>query len=456
MFDSLFTFLERVDSFFWTYVAFILIACLGSCLTIYTRFFQFRTLPVIISTFTQLMGRSSKEQRGVHPLKAFFASVGGMIGIGNVVGIVTAIQFGGPGALFWVWVAAMIGGIIKYSEIYLGLRFRVANKHGGYDGGPMYFLQQAFKWRWIPIFVAILLCIYGVEIYQFTVVAESVTSNFGLNKYLVILGLLAAVLYASLGGVARVGKICALFMPLFVLIYMVMALWIVAEEIQSLPGILRDVFITAFTGHAAVGGFAGSSIILAIQWGISRAAYSADIGIGYDSIIQSESTTVYPERQARLAILGVCVDNIVCTMSILIVLVTGIWKAEVPIDASHLIQTAMSAYFPGMNLFMPLFILIVGYTTLIAYFTVGLKCARFLYPRHGEKLYIFYGIVMLLLFSFLEQGHALTVMSIAGALLLSINLLGIFRLRHEIAFVSEDEVISEKSKQAVRSGSVAA
>lgn len=439
MFDSIFVFLESIDRFFWSYVAFILIAILGSCLTIYTRFFQFRALPSILSTFMQLLNSSSDQSRGVHPLKAFCASVGGMIGIGNVVGIVTAIQLGGPGALLWVWVAAMIGGIIKYSEIYLGLRYRVPNDRGGYDGGPMYFLQQAFSWRGVPILVAILLCIYGVEIYQFAVVSESVSSNFGINRYLVIISLLISVLYASVGGVARIGRICSLVMPLFVLVYMAMALRIVIGEIHLLPAVLRDVFISAFTGHAAIGGFAGSSIILAIQHGIARAAYSADIGIGYDSIIQSESTTVYPERQARLAILGVCVDNIVCTMSILIVLMTGIWKAEVPIEASHLVQTAMSQYFPGMQFFMPLFILVVGYTTLIAYFTVGIKCARFLHPRHGEKIYLIYGTAMLLLFSFLEQGQALIVMSIAGALLLSINLMGIFKLRHAIAFVSNDE-----------------
>ena len=116
----------------------------------------------------------------------FFASVGGMIGIGNVVGIVTAVQIGGPGALLWVWVAALAGTIIKYSEIFLGLKHRVKNDRGGYDGGPMYFLRRAFNNQWIPIFVSILLCIYGVEIYQFAVVTDSLTVNFDLNRYAVM------------------------------------------------------------------------------------------------------------------------------------------------------------------------------------------------------------------------------------------------------------------------------
>lgn len=442
---SIFDCLTSVDSFFWGYIAFMLIIFLGCSLTIQARFFQIREFPAIVRTFFRFLRKSSSDVRGVHPLQAFFASVGGMIGIGNVVGIVTAIQLGGPGALFWVWVAALIGTVIKYSEIFLGLKHRVVNNaRGSYDGGPMYFLRHAFKSRLLPIFVACLLCIYGVEIYQFSVITESLSTNFELNRYAVIIVLLVLVLYASLGGVPRIGKICSLIMPVFMLLYASMALWVIFQEMDLLPGILKAVFTSAFTGHAAVGGFAGSSVILAIQHGISRAAYSADIGIGYDSIIQSESNTIYPERQARLAILGVCVDNLVCTLSILVVLISGVWKSIEPIEASQLVQTALSHYFPYMNIFIPIFLFIVGYTTMIAYFCVGMKCARFLHPNHGSKFYLGYGVVALLLFSFFDQSQALLVMSFAGALLLIINLLGIFRLRNQVVFAREEHDVNEE------------
>ncbi len=439
MLESIFGFLMNVDSFFWGYIAFVLILLLGCCLTYQARFFQIRALPSIFKMFFFLLGKSGKGVRGVHPLRAFFASVGGMIGIGNVVAIVTAIQIGGPGALFWVWVAAFIGTIIKYSEIFLGLKYRVTNDRGSYDGGPMYFLQQAFSNRFIPIFIAILLCVYGVEIYQFAVVTDSLASNFSLNRYLVIGGLLTLVLYASVGGVSRVGKICSIVMPFFMGLYTVMCLWIIFNEITMLPALLKTVFISAFTGHAAIGGFVGSSVLLAIQHGISRAAYSADIGIGYDSIIQSESNTIYPERQAGLAVLGVCVDNIVCTMSILVVLMSGVWISEEPIPGSLLVQTALSQYFPYMHIFMPIFLFIVGYSTMIAYFCVGIKCARFLYPKCGMPLYLIYGACALIAFSFVDQTQALLIMSLAGALLLITNLIGIFVLRNEVVFVKSKE-----------------
>lgn len=434
---TVFEYLTKADSLFWGYIAFILIILLGLSLSIHARFFQIRAFPSILKTFFHFLTRSSSDSRGVHPLKAFFASVGGMIGIGNVVGIVTAIQIGGPGALFWVWIAALIGAIIKYSEIYLGLKHRVKNDRGSYDGGPMYFLRSAFNNRWIPIFISMLLCIYGVEIYQFAVVADSLSTNFNLNRYGVMITLLVLILYAGSGGVPRIGKICSWIMPFFMVLYISMTLWVILHELPVLPHIFKNVFISAFSGHAAIGGFAGSSALLAIQHGISRAAYSADIGIGYDSIIQSESSTVYPEKQARLAVLGVCVDNLVCTMSILVVLISGIWTSAEHIEGSRLVQTALGQYFPFMHIFMPIFLVIVGYTTLIAYFGVGMKCARFLHPKYGARLYLIYGVIAMLFFSFFDQTQALLVMSLAGALLLITNLLGIFRLRHQIVFADE-------------------
>ncbi len=443
MFHTLLQFLTWVDEFFWGYIAFLLIIVCGLFLSFKAKFIQIFTLPKIFKMFFHFLKSNHEGTRGVHPLKAFFASTGGMIGIGNVVGIVTAVQIGGPGALVWVWIAGTIGAIVKYCEIYLGFKFRVENQEGGYDGGPMYFLKKAFKNRFIPIAVASLLCIYGVEIYQFSVITESITSNWHLPRILVVVVLLVAVIYAGLGGVKRIGKICSWIMPLFMIVYISIGLWVIGNEAHMLPELFLSVLKSAFTGHAAVGGFAGASVLLAIQHGIARASYSSDIGIGYDSIIQSESSTRHPERQSRLAILGVLIDNSICTISILIVLISGVWKADEPLLGSQLVQYGLSQYFPYMDLFFPLFFVITGYTTIIAYFVVGLKCARYLAPNWGRKIYLIYGIVAFLFFSYISQSHALLVMSVSGALLLITNLSGIFLLRKEILF--SDSAIAEST-----------
>lgn len=439
MLDNFFHFLTVIDEFFWGYIAFFVIFVLGLFLTIKARFFQIRALPNTIKTFIYYLGKAEEGKRGVHPLKAFFASTGGMIGIGNVVGVVTAVQLGGPGALLWVWIAGMIGAIVKYCEIYLGFKFRVENASGSYDGGPMYFLKKAFKSPFFPIAVAFLLCLYGAEIYQFTVIANSISTNWHLSKLLVIGLLLLAVLYATIGGVRRIGQICSLVMPIFLLVYCAMGLWVIGSEIHLLPHIIKEIFWSAFTGHAAVGGFAGASVILAIQNGLARAAYSADIGVGYDSIIQSESSISHPERQARLAIFGVMIDNLICTLSILVVLFSGAWMAPASTEGSFVIESALGGYFPYMEIFMPVFYIVTGYTTIIAYLVVGVKCATYLAPKYGRKVYLIYASVAFVAFSFLPQSNAMLVMSICGAMLLVINLFAIFRLRGEISYSFVDE-----------------
>ena len=431
MFQSICHFLEQVDTIFWGYIGFSLILILGVYFTISTRFFQMRALPTLFNTFWTSMA-SKHEGIGIHPLKILFASVGSMVGIGNLVGIVTAVQLGGPGALFWVWFAALCGSLIKYAEVFLGLKHRVLNANGSYDGGPMYFLTKAYRSKWIPYLIAALLCVYGVEIYQFSVVADSISSNWGLNRGIVVGTLLSAVLIAGTGGISRISKISSILLPGFILVYLCMGLWVIGNHAFDLPDILKNVFYSAFNGHAAIGGFAGSTIILAIQHGVARAAYSADIGIGNDSVIHSESRTVSPAFQARLAVCGVFIDNIVCTLSIFLVLVTGLWRTSVP--ASQMVQAALSQHFPLMDWFMPLFFFTLGFTTIIAYFCVGMKCAKFLSPRYGIKVYFFYAMLILPLFSYLEQSQALLMMSLAGSLLLMINLVGIFRLRKQVEF----------------------
>jgi AGCS family alanine or glycine:cation symporter len=447
--EPIFELLTFLESFFWGYIAFAVIAILGIYLTYQTRFFQFRALPEICKTFVNFIRHPPTGDVGVHPVKVFFASVGGMVGIGNIAGIVTALQLGGPGALFWIWTAAVVGALIKYSEIYLGLKHRVANAQGGYDGGPMYFLQKAFKGKWIPVLVCVLLCIYGAEVYQFSVVVDAISLNWGIDRWYIVPVLLGMVLYAGIGGVPRVAKISTWVMPLFILGYLIMCSWIIFSNFHLLPGVLQNVFASAFTGHAAIGGFAGSTMMLAIQNGMAGASYSADLGIGYDSIIQSESGTKDPARQARMGILGVFIDNIICTVSLLVVLLTGMWHATVPGEGKMPVQAALELYFSHVDLIMPIFLFILGYTTLISYFIVGLKCSSYLHATKGKICYVLYTAFVLVFFAFFDQTKALLVMRVAGAILLIVNLTGIFLLRKEITFDKVKEPKIEPEPVAV-------
>lgn len=440
--------LETVDNFLWGYAVLPVLLLLGVFLTYQSRFFQIRRFPHIFRTFLKSL-TTKHEGSGVHPLKAFFTCIGGCMGIGNVVAVCTATQIGGPGALFWIWITAIVGMILKYSEVYLGVRHRVSDGKGSYRGGPMYFLQKVFKKTLMPKIVCILLCIYGVEIYQFSVVTENISANFEVNKYAVALILIVLMIAISRKGIEQVGRVASVCIPFFIICYLCMGAWVFLQNLSIMPSILNIVLQSAFTGHAAIGAFAGSTILITASQGMRRSCYAGDLAVGYASVIHSETAEQCPEKQASLAIVEVFLDSfVICTTSIMLVLVTDVWNS--PVEASMLVQSALSDYFPGMHIFMPLFLLLMGFTTIISYFCAGIKCAEFISNKIGRRIYYVYAFCSLLGFVCLQPGQALTVMSITAALLLLINLYGILCLRHDIGFHSptyarEDSSTSDKS-----------
>lgn len=440
MLEQISSYVLWFENILWGFFGVPAVILLGIILSVQSNFAQIRNLPKSIKTFISfLRPTESSDGAGVPPLKAFFACIGGSVGVGNVVGVCTAVQIGGPGALFWIWVTAVAGAIVKYSEVYLGVKYRISDGKGGYSGGPMYFLQRAMGRRWVPYVVSVLLCLYGVEIFQFNVVTNNVATNFNIDLYLVVGFMLALVMFAGSGGVKRVGNIASMLIPLFVFTYVGMGLWVLVQNLESIPSIFNLVISSAFSGHAAVGAFAGSSIIMTMSHGVRRGCYSGDIGIGYASVIHSESSVVIPEKQASLVIFEIFLDSfVICTTGVIIVLLTGVWQEG--LSGPMLVQSALGQYFPGMHYFMPFFLFLVGYATINAYFCVGLKCAEHVMPRYGRPLYYVYAITVLIIFAFLDTTLAQSVMAIAGGLLLLINSMGIFMLRKEVSFdLSFDE-----------------
>jgi AGCS family alanine or glycine:cation symporter len=433
MFDHFFAFLNKVDEIYW-HIGMLMVLVPGVYFTIKTNFFQFKTFFKFTKCVRDLQECGKSNDHGVSPLRLYFASVGGMIGLGNIVGVVTAVLIGGPGALFWLWIASFSGMLIKYMEIYLGIKYRQKNKDGCYDGGPMYYLGRAFKNRYIPYVMAVLLCIYGVEILQFTVITDTLEKTFHINRFVAIGSLLLITFWTAIGGIKRLANICSLLMPIFIVSYVGMCLWVIFSHADSLIPYFKVVFESAFTGHAAVGCFAGSSFIIAAQQGIARGVYSGDIGIGFDSTIQAATKSHHPERQARMAIFSLATDSLVCTMSILVVLVTDLWKTSTCMLPSEYVATALSMYIKHADIFMGLLFFLAGFTTIIAYYSVGLKCARFVSEKYGPYVYAGYALIAFTFFSFFDQTKAQLVMSITSGLLLTLNVTGMFKLRKEIKF----------------------
>ncbi len=425
-----------VEEFFWTYVGAPGLIILGIYFTWKSGFFQIRQIRKVIQVFKSFAHKkySDTAVRGIEPIQAFFASIGGAIGTGNLVSVGVTLQIGGPGAVFWLWFAGLLGMLVKYGEIFLGVKFRVQNNENSYTGGPIIYLRHTpYGFFWSG-FAAILMCLYGTEIYIFRVVTYTLSEGWNLNQHLVILILLFLVVGVGQGGVRAVGKVCSKIIPLFLIAYIGMGLFVLAKNFTAIPGILALIFKHAFTPHAAMGAFAGNTIALAITHGVRRACYVGDIGVGYASTMHAETQESVPARQAAFGIIDVFLDVfVVCTMSMMILLVSDIWYQDV--NPAFMVSTALGQYFSFVPYIWPLFIFLLGYTTLIAFFAAGRRAATSLSPKYGARMYEFLSICSLLIFSFLgTDAQCLSAMSIVGSLLLACNLYGLFMLKDDVTF----------------------
>ena len=434
MLNYFLSYLEVIEDFVWTYGGVPALMFVGIYFTYKSNFFQIINMPKILKIFYSYIYQTSDDAPGVRPIYVFFASIGGCIGIGNVVGVCTAVQLGGPGAVFWMWVAGFFGMLVKYAEIYLGMIYRIKDKHNSYIGGPMIYLQQLQGGKILSSLVAFLFCIYGTEIFIFRTITHTIVEGWGWDKGLVIALLMILVLIIGQGGLQLVGKVSAVVVPLFLVVFASMSIYILAINAWMIPSILKTIFISAWTPHAAIGAFAGSTMMATMTYGVKRACYSGDIGIGYASTIHSQTSETSPSREACMGIMGIFMDTfIICTLSLLLILVTGTWK-----DGLHetvLVAEALQLYFPYINIFWPMFIFLLGYTSLISFYSVGKNAAVFLLGDNGNKIYPIFAALAFLGFSYIgENVHAMMFMAITGMFLLILNVYGIIMLSDKIKF----------------------
>lgn len=435
MIDLFFLGLKVFNDIYWKYIGFFIICATGIYFTIKSKGYQFKTLFSLKKNLKELAEENNNDSEGVSPFKLYFASVGGMVGLGNIVSVTTAVLVGGPGSILWMWVASLCGMLLKYSETFLGIKYRVYNtKLMRYDGGPMYYLPHAFKSKMLPFIFAFLMCIYGVEVYQFLVLTDRIESTFNIDRNLIVVSLIVITLYTVSGGILRLSNICSVMMPIFMVVYLLAGIGIILLHYAELPALFKLIFKSAFIGHAPIGGFLGSTMLLAAYRGTSGAVYSGDICIGYDAIVQSETKVKSPKKQAKLAIYALFTDTFICSISTMLLLVSNSWYTHNDVQHSDIIAKVLGEYIPYIEYFMTVLLFFAGYTTIIAYLVAGLKSAYFLNQKNGRSIYIIYAICSFIFFSKFSQEKVGLMMSAAAGLLVLINITAIIRLRKNIEF----------------------
>jgi AGCS family alanine or glycine:cation symporter len=321
-----------LNSYVWGMPTIILLVGTGVLLTVVTGVAQLRFLGFAMK---EVLGKLSQRGTGegtVTPFQAVATALASTVGVGNIAGVATAIHIGGPGALFWLWVSGFFGMCTKYAEIVIALHYRERDATGVMRGGAMYILKNGLKMPWLGAVFALLtsLAAFGIgNMVQANSVAGALTESMGIapsTTGIVLVLLTAAVI---LGGIKRIGKFTEYLVPFMALFYLAGGLTIVAMHASELPGVLRLVLDSAFNGHAAVGGFVGSTMAMALRYGIARGLFSNEAGLGSAPIVHAAATTDHPVRQGMYGIFEVFVDTIlICTTTGLVILLTGVWTAD--------------------------------------------------------------------------------------------------------------------------------
>jgi AGCS family alanine or glycine:cation symporter len=338
-----------LNSYVWGMPTIILLVGTGVLLTVLTGVAQVRYLGFALK---EVLGKITQRGSGegtVSPFQAVATALASTVGVGNIAGVATAIHIGGPGALFWLWVSGFFGMCTKYAEIVIALHYRERDATGIMRGGAMYILKNGLKMPWLGAVFALLtsLAAFGIgNMVQANSVAGALTESLGLAP--AITGGILVVLTAAviLGGIRRIGQFTEYLVPFMALFYLAGGLTIVAMHISELPGVIRLVLDSAFNGHAAVGGFVGSTMAMALRYGIARGLFSNEAGLGSAPIVHAAATTDHPVRQGMYGIFEVFVDTIlICTTTGLVILMTGVWTADA--TGAVLSARAFEAGLPG-------------------------------------------------------------------------------------------------------------
>ncbi|MCK0155057.1 sodium:alanine symporter family protein [Alcanivorax sp. S6407] len=385
------TILKQISGFLWGWPALILIAGTGIYLTLVLRFLPLRQLGF---GFKQMFG----PQTGVGTIGAGAAlatSLSATIGTGNIVGVATAIHSGGPGALVWMWLIALVGMATKYAEAVLAVHYREKDHRGQYVGGPMYYIRNGLgkNWGWMAVLFAFFGMFAGFGIgntVQANSVAHGLNDSFGLPTWVTGVTLAVLVGLVVLGGMKRIAHVATVVVPFMALAYLLAGLVVLVDHASAIPGALALCFESAFTGTAAAGGFAGALVKEAIRFGVARGIFSNEAGLGSAPIAHASANTDHPARQGSIAMLGTFIDTIiVCSITGLAIVSTGVWTSGA--EGAPLSSMAFSATFGDFgDIIVVCGLAIFAFTTLLGWSLYSERCTQFLF---GEKAVIPFRIV---------------------------------------------------------------
>jgi alanine or glycine:cation symporter, AGCS family len=450
-----------VNNFIWGVPAMICIIGVGLYLSIRTRFLQIRKFPYAMKvTLGRMMKKKEASDGALTPFQAVCTALAATVGTGNVAGVAGAIAIGGPGAVFWMWISALLGMCTKFAEVTLAVHFRETNAKGDLVGGPMYYIKNGLDKKWH--FLAYLFAAFGVlavfgtgnatQVNTITTAIDSALSNFNVlpadavNLVNLIIGIALAIIIALIliGGIKRIGNVTSKLVPFMAIMYIVLALGVIIFHIKSVPAVFASIIEGAFNPASVTGGVVGS-FFMSMKKGVSRGIFSNEAGLGTGSIAHACADTKKPVKQGFFGIFEVFVDTIIiCTMTALVILCSGVPVNYGEAAGAELTISGFTAVYGNwVSIFTAVAMCCFAFSTIIGWGLYGTRCIEFLLGSRSNMPFMVLYSLTAIVGAIMNLGLMWSIAETFNGLMVIPNLIAVFLLSGVVVKMTKEYFAKE-------------
>ncbi|WP_440527589.1 alanine/glycine:cation symporter family protein [Simiaoa sp.] len=450
-----------VNNFIWGVPAMICIIGVGLYLSIRTRFLQIRKFPYAMKvTLGRMMKKKEASDGALTPFQAVCTALAATVGTGNVAGVAGAIAIGGPGAVFWMWISALLGMCTKFAEVTLAVHFRETNAHGDLVGGPMYYIKNGLdkKWHFLAYFFAAfgVLAVFGTgnatQVNTITTAIDSALSSFNVlpadavKLVNLIIGVALAIIIALIliGGIKRIGNVTSKLVPFMAIMYIVLALGVIFFHIKSVPAVFASIIEGAFNPASVTGGVVGS-FFMSMKKGVSRGIFSNEAGLGTGSIAHACADTKKPVKQGFFGIFEVFVDTIIiCTMTALVILCSGVPVNYGEAAGAELTISGFTAVYGNwVSVFTAVAMCCFAFSTIIGWGLYGTRCIEFLFGSRSNKPFMVLYSLTAIVGATMNLGLMWSIAETFNGLMVIPNLIAVFLLSGVVVKMTKEYFAKE-------------
>lgn len=435
--ESLLPALNAIDAVIWGPPLIGLLVGTGIYLTLRLHLLQVLRLPRALRL---IFTADSNGTGDVSSFKALCVALAATVGTGNIVGVATAVKVGGPGAIFWMWMAAFFGMATKYAEGLLAIRYRKVDSHGEIAGGPMFYIEMGLgkKYRPLAIFFAVacvLVALFGIGTFpQVNAIADGMALSFGISRPLMGILLAAIVAAITMGGLKSIAHVASAVVPFMALFYVALSLGLIALHWQGIPAAVSLILSSAFTGEAATGGFLGATVLMAMQNGVARGVFSNESGLGSAPIASAASKAEWPAEQGLISMTGTFIDTlIICTMTGLALVLTGAWSGD-SAGAAMTGEAFAATYGSIGTQLLTLSLTLFAFTTILGWNYYGERAVVYLFERKGVPIYRVLFVVLVGMGAFLKLEAIWVLADIVNGLMALPNLIALLLLSPVVVY----------------------